>query len=253
MASIIFGNDENARGCYREIMGTYAKGRSAYLTLPNIADFPNDSNGAPITDPYFISNVSFAQKEKYHIVQCFNDRNYVYAFGHDPMASLLEITFTMFLAKAKGQEFGGALETMVGAYNMARLSQNPEYAVFTLGSVSLVGFVVGMTSATQDLEHNLQSITFHLLLVEAQTAYPSGAAAPMSDTESATPSTGTPSSGTSTEAPGDEPLPTSGITVGGEPYSSPFPTGINVGGSPWVPGLNMPTVPAWATSPGISI
>ena len=159
---LIFGNDKHARGCDREVMGQYSMNKSAYLTLPGVTLSKSS------TAPFFISNVSFAQKEKFHVVQCFNDKNYVYAFGHDPMDSLVEVVFTMFLTDYNGASFGASLKTLTRAYGKSRLSQNPNYATLTLGAFTLQGLVVGMRTGTEDAEHNLQSFSVTLLLVEAQ-------------------------------------------------------------------------------------
>lgn len=173
---LIFGNDKHARGCFREIMGEQTQIRTAaYLTMGG-STYPTmngtgdnataDTSGTP--DPYFISNFSIGQKEKYSVVQCFGDRNYTYAFGHDPTASMAEITFTMFLTDAGGTKFGDSLKTMTKAYAESRLSKYPNYAFLTVGAATYKGFIVGMSSATQDQEHNLQSLTMLMLLVEAQ-------------------------------------------------------------------------------------
>jgi hypothetical protein len=116
---------------------------------------------------FFITSVSFAQKEKYHVVQCFNDRNYTYAFGHDPLASLVEVQFTVFLVNGDN-DFGSALQTLVAAYKANRLSARPAYATLTLGALRVKGFVVGMQTATMDPHLQTQAYTVLLLLVEAQ-------------------------------------------------------------------------------------
>jgi hypothetical protein len=159
---LIFGN--GARGCYHEMMNDYTVGRGAFLTLPGGDTFPN--NGG--TEPYFISGINLGQKEKYHIVQCFNDRNYTYAFGHDPQASTVEVTFTAFITNSAGEQFGDSLQTLVSAYKSNRLFEQPQYAVLTLGPFTLEGFVVGMSSGTADTEHNIQTFSFMIILVEAQ-------------------------------------------------------------------------------------
>lgn len=157
---LIFGNDRHARGCFREVQSPYTIGTGAYLRLPGLKQAS--------TTPYFVSNISFTQREKFQVVQCFGDYNYVYAFGHDPVNSLVEVVFTMFLTDYSGTSFGASLKTLTQAYSKARLSKNLEYATLTLGSVTLQGFVVGMRSGTEDAEHNLQSFSVTLLLVEAQ-------------------------------------------------------------------------------------
>lgn len=174
---LIFGNDQHARGCFREIMGEQTQIRTAaYLNMGG-SPYPTvggsggngavaDTSGTP--DPFFISNVSLGQKEKYNVVQCFGDRNYTYAFGHDPTASMLEVTFTLFITDSGGTQFGDSLKTMTTAYANSRLSKYPYYAFVTVGATSYKGFVVGMSSSTMDQEHNLQSFTVLILVVETQ-------------------------------------------------------------------------------------
>lgn len=175
---LIFGNDKHSRGCFREVMGSTTLGRGAFLNLAGtqyggttgaaLSGASGNGIDTVTTEPFFINAIGFSQKEKYHLVQCFKDRTYTYAFGHDPQSSLIEVRFTMFLAGSGGTEFGEAMKTLITGYSKARLSKNPEYSSLTIGSVTLQGFVVGMNSATQDPEHNLQSFTIVILVVEAQ-------------------------------------------------------------------------------------
>jgi hypothetical protein len=182
---LIFGNDLRSRGCYREIMDSYTIGAGAYLTLPDrVTLLPNPARtgggatylgGAEYaSDPYLITSINFAQKEKYHIVQCFNNRNYTYAFGHDPLASMVEISLTVFLTTFSGSGddgtnvFAQGLQTLTKHYRDNRLSKQPQYAVLTMDRFTLEGFIVGMSSNTIDQEHNMQSFTLMMILVEAQ-------------------------------------------------------------------------------------
>ena len=161
----VFGNDKHGRGCFREINGDIARiGSAVYLDLAG-GTIPEP--GSRVT-PFIVTSVSFSQKEKFSVVQCFGDRNYTYAFGHDPTASMLEVTLTSFLAGTGGTSYGGALKQAVAAYRKARLSMSKKLVKLTMGSLYMEGFLVGMTSATQDQEHNLQSITFVIMLVKAQ-------------------------------------------------------------------------------------
>jgi hypothetical protein len=71
----VFGNDQKMRGRFHAFDLMSVKG--ARLKLPS-GTYPEAD-----TDPYFITGFSFGQIEKYHLVQCFNDVTYTYAFGHD--------------------------------------------------------------------------------------------------------------------------------------------------------------------------
>ena len=158
---LIFGNDRHARGCFVEI--------SRLGGPSNIgAVFSAVASASSGTSPYFISGAQIKQAEKYNIVQCFGDRNYTYAFGHDPTGSILEITFTAFLVDPSGNSFGQSLKTLMGAYASKRLSKTPTLATFSIGACSVQGFWVGMGSGTTDPEHNLQNFTAQLLIISAQ-------------------------------------------------------------------------------------
>lgn len=162
---LIFGNDKHARGCYTEMMLRESGVSSGvYITVGDDPfPYPDDPN-----TPFLVTSLAFDQKEKYNIVQCFNERNYTYAFGHDPVASSMQVTLTSFLAENKGTVFGAGLNSAVGAYRHGRLSAYKEYVVMTLGRLTMQGFLVGISSTSQDQEHNLQSITYSVLLVEPQ-------------------------------------------------------------------------------------
>jgi len=174
---LIFGNDKHARGCYIELsklagatsMGAVfsAGGGGAGGGGIGTEGMASSANGSA-TAPCFISAVSIKQVEKFNIVQCFGDRNYTYAFGHDATASLMEITFTCFLVDPSGNSFGLSLGTLMKTYAARRLSKQPELATLTIGSCSVQGFWVGMGSGTMNAEYNLQTFTAQLILVSAQ-------------------------------------------------------------------------------------
>lgn len=163
MGTLIFGNDKKSRGCYVEMMQKVGVIGGATLTLPGGGMLPANS-----TDPVFITGVNIAQKERYSIVQCFNNKNYAYAFGHDPTVSVMNVTFIVFMSTQGGTVFGDSLKTMLNAYKNARISESTKYATLSIGHLAVQGFVVGMDSGTVDTEHNTQSFTVQILLVEAQ-------------------------------------------------------------------------------------
>lgn len=158
----IFGNDKHARGCFLEVSGL-AGGR----TLGTGARF--SVAGAQLQQgDYFISAIQYAQREKFNIVQCFGDRNYVYAFGHDPQNSVMEVTFTAFLTNQSGNQFGNSLALLTGAYAASRISKKPQLSTLSIGACSVQGFWIGMGTATADVEHNLQSFTAYVVITSPQ-------------------------------------------------------------------------------------
>lgn len=166
----IFGNDKNMRGCYIETSMTTAKGAGAYLSLSGDVIGGAQSRGKGV-DPFFISGISMSQHEKFSVVQCFNERNFVYAFGHDPVGSVLNVSLTTFLVNPDSQDVGDGLAQLVKWYKWYRLSANARQGscVLTVGSrLKVEGFLVGMETSTVDAAHNLQSFVFKLLITNIQ-------------------------------------------------------------------------------------
>jgi hypothetical protein len=176
----VFGNDSKMRGCFATFNLFTAGGKGAYLQLPSGDTIPQNStlnvsssalNSATDAghDPIIVTGMSFAQKEKYHLVQCFSDYTYTYAFGHDPMASMLEVNFVGFLVNDAGTDWSNVVQDFTDSYKAGRLVESKQYAKVFIGSGRpLGGFIVGMQCATADAHHNLQNFTMMMLLAEAQ-------------------------------------------------------------------------------------
>ncbi len=181
----VFGNDSKIRGCFSAFNLFTSGGKGAYLVLPSgdtmppnvtlrssIGDDPSRSdpsisqNASP---PIIVTGLSFAQKEKYHLVQCFSDHTYTYAFGHDPLSSLLTIDCVGFLVNDDGTDWSNIIDTYANAYKAARLVESLQVGKVFVGSgAPLTGFIVGMQTQTADAHHQLQNFSMTLLLVEAQ-------------------------------------------------------------------------------------
>ena len=166
MSQYVFGNDTSARGCFVEV-SRQATGLNAatHITIDSFT-FPEPSLVG--VTPYMVQSVSFQQKEKFSISECFDDNNYVYAFGHDGNASTMEVTVIAFIAGRYGNNFGTALIRLLAAYSEGRVSQLKSPVTLTIGSFNISGLLVGCTSATADPEHNLQSFTFVIVLNKLQ-------------------------------------------------------------------------------------
>lgn len=156
----IFGGPDSKRGCFMEKI---INGEASAGAVLNVAgtEYPQTH------EPFFVTNVSFAQKERFSVVQCFNDTNYVYAFGHDPMSSTLSVRFVMFLAGNKSTPGDGVLDSVMELYTKGRLSTNLTRSTLSIGSTVLKGFIVGMESSTMSPEFNLQSFDATILLAES--------------------------------------------------------------------------------------
>jgi len=157
----VFGNDKGARGCYISFNVHNGFKRGAYLQLPDGTELKQDSS-----DPYIVTGLSFAQKEKYQLVQCFEDTVHTYAFGHDPTSSLISVEFTGFMIAKGGEDYSALFDNMFMAYYNNRISMEPRYSYVYMGSRLIGGFLVGMQSSTADPMHNLQKFSLDLLAVE---------------------------------------------------------------------------------------
>ena len=163
----VFGSDKKARGCFF----SFSAGGKDILS-PRIRLQTGETESLPKAkdkfDPMIVTGVSFSQKEKFHVVQCFNDVNHTYAFGHDPMASMISVQFIVFLvgSKGKGGAFSNGVNRMLKAYRTGRLSQNQKYIELFFGNQVLKGFLVSMSSSTSDAHHNLQAFTMDLICPE---------------------------------------------------------------------------------------
>jgi hypothetical protein len=161
----IFGGRDSMRGCYMEKKLNAEQSCGAILTMKGVK-YPAKHQ------PLFVTNVSFAQKERFSVVQCFNDHNYVYAFGHDPTSSMLTVRFIVMMAGGDGQPAATSgndpLKKMLAGYSQGRLVNNLQRSSLTIGTTVLSGFVLGMESSTVSAEFNLHSFDLTLLLAENQ-------------------------------------------------------------------------------------
>ena len=164
----IFGNSSGVRGCFVNFNFNNST-MGARLSLPGGALTVKISP----SQPYVVTGLTFGQKEKYHLVQCFDDTVHTYAFGHDPASSIVSVEVTGFIIEGgphgrhrrRGSHSSLFTDTLE-AYAASRLSQIPEYGYVYLGQAVLKGFLIGMSSSTIDPQFNLQRFTFDLLAVE---------------------------------------------------------------------------------------
>lgn len=160
------GGGQGTRGAYKEVWLNGSNSRGTALITEDYGEFPAGN----ITDSYFITNVAFVQKERFSVVQCFNDKNYIYAFGHDPLASMVTVDFTVFMGSCDGANSLG-LGTLLAMYSVGRLTQSLKPAKVRLGMANILveGFIVGMATATYNPEFNLQSFQVNMLLPSTAT------------------------------------------------------------------------------------
>ena len=164
----IFGTTNgrpSIRGCFHEMSLSGAGSIGATLQLPGSSggQYPKAA-----TDPFFINSVTFAQKERYSVVQCFNARNYVYAFGHDPLSSMVAVRFTAFLVDPGDVDkaSGSSLTALSGMYARARLFNSLQRCKVNIAGQVLTGFMLGMEASVASAELNLYNVDTTLLMTE---------------------------------------------------------------------------------------
>lgn len=114
-------------------------------------------------DNTLVSNFSFNDSEKNAIIQCFNDVNHVYAFGHDPEQSGFSITYITFLGDRcmeNGFKPGWSLADIVDSYNDIKLSKKESTVIITFGhGVSLEGIILSLSVSVYETELNAITVT----------------------------------------------------------------------------------------------
>jgi len=161
----VFGYDKLMAGSFTAVSINTQGGHGVWLELEEGEGLPNFS-----TDDIIITGINFSQREKFYIVDCFNDVAHTYAFGHDPMSSMISITFLGFLAPYCGKGAStpayNSLNIMLTAYATNRLSQTPMPMNLHIGDILLKGFMISIQSGTASVDYNLQTYTMELLAVD---------------------------------------------------------------------------------------
>ena len=161
----VFGNNKKARGCFTKFDLNTSLGQGARLVLPVGGPFP--ATNAGVEDPMVVTGISFTAKEKFHVIQCFNGITHTYAFGTDPLSSMISIIYTGFLIASNGYGTSSVTQQFLDMYESNRLSKSLKGAAVTIGRSILNGYIVGIHSATIDPHHNLQSFEINLLMIRA--------------------------------------------------------------------------------------
>lgn len=163
-------------GCFLAFNIDGSSSRGAHLMLPKGGQLPETDWKKPI----LVTSISATQREAVGYLPCFNDSTYMYAFGHDPQASMFIINYMAMLTSGSeytsggGSGGGGNLTNIVSEvaskYKENRISQTQEKAKLTLGGSSNVfqGHIIGMSTATKDAERNLQTFQIIMAIPECQ-------------------------------------------------------------------------------------
>ena len=121
---------------------------------------------------FIVQDFSFVDQEKNSIIQCFDNVNHVYAFGHDPDGSVFSVTFLVFLGgKCSGDgecgeapssfKLSGSLGKLLEKYKGLKVSKGATVKVLFAndsGAV-LVGIVLSAAARMANPELNLVAVT----------------------------------------------------------------------------------------------
>ena len=160
----IFGTADTGgkgtRGGWSEMWLNGANGKGTVLMPPGGNKYPA---GSP-SDTFFVTDISITQKDRFGVVQCFNDRNYMYGFGHDPLGSMLDVRFVVQLGNCSGDSPG--LGQLLAMYAQGRITKSLKPAKLNIGFSGQIldGFIVGMSSSTANAQLNLQSFDVGIVL-----------------------------------------------------------------------------------------
>lgn len=115
-------------------------------------------------DGALVVNFNVNDMEKSAIIQCFQDVNHIYAFGHDPESSGFSLSYLVYLGKrcmTDGKFVPGTkLKDIVDSYNAIKLSKRKATATISCGSgLSYVGIVLSLSASVYDPELNMISVT----------------------------------------------------------------------------------------------
>lgn len=110
-----------------------------------------------------VSNFSVSDNEKLGMIQCFNDTNHLYAFGHDPENSGFSVTYIAFMGQACMKTSfspGSSVEKLVAAYNQKKVSASGSLVTVSFGGgKSVEGVVCSMDIEVFDPEMNALTVT----------------------------------------------------------------------------------------------
>ena len=156
----IFGNNTSVRGCFAKAKLKIESGRGAYLRLPDGSELPNS-----LSDPLLVIGFNYIQKDSVQITKTFGNTVHGYTFGHDPLNSIMQVSFLGFLSNDTG-----LINRFNSAYEGARISKSFKPAVLSIGTKGdrLVGYVVAMNSDTRDHIHGIQHFTLDMMLLTPQ-------------------------------------------------------------------------------------
>jgi len=126
------------------------------------------TSGLLSTDCIFVQNFQVGLSERASVVSCFDDYNYIFAFGHNPTSSQYSILFTAFLVGKDCSSITGAqvIPKIKEYYSQNRVSKKRELVRMTIGSLVVKGALVSMFLVGSNPE--LNTITVQMTLMGIQ-------------------------------------------------------------------------------------
>ena len=119
------------------------------------------------TQGALVADTGVSKAEKTAILQCFNETNHVYAFGHDPEASQYNVTYLVFLQNSSScstaDRFSAndAVKKFLQEYNKLKVSKKHATVDLTMGAETYVsGILVSFNVKVYSAELNMLSVTF---------------------------------------------------------------------------------------------
>jgi len=111
-----------------------------------------------------LTNFTIHLSEKNGIIQCFNEINHIYAFGHDPENSNFTVSYLVFLGKGCMKDkfvAGSALNTFFKGYLDNRVSKKKSVVQITYkGSGYVRGILLDYNVSVFDEEMHAVTVTF---------------------------------------------------------------------------------------------
>lgn len=151
-------------GCFMVINLDSSGSRGAELKLPTGLTLPSSAK-----DPILVTGVSASQVESTGFVKCFNDVNYMYAFGHNPSASTVTVSFMEILKGGNNSNVG--YPSLSQHYANNRVSQKPKLAKLTIPTdvyEVYQGYIVSMSMSTASTESSIQNFNMTMALLDCQ-------------------------------------------------------------------------------------
>jgi hypothetical protein len=139
--------------------------RGQYCTINNVSE--HIINFEPDILPYFpayvVSNFALHTQEKISITQCFKEKNYVYAFGHDPEGSGFSLTCTVVLNEGCSADTFlslGSLSDFLEYYKVFRTSNFTKSIKMTVDGATHTVLLLAQDVSVANAEMHLVNVTF---------------------------------------------------------------------------------------------